>query len=58
MRGRMWIRLTVCSILLEGSDGGGVRCLETYGALKHGDVQHNVPEKGVMVVRHFSTRCR
>ena len=58
MRGRMWIRLTVCSILLEGSDGVWDLCMEIYGVLRCGDLQHNVPAKGVMAVRHSSIRCR
>lgn len=32
--------------------------MEICGLLRHGDLQHNVPEKVVMVVRHSSTRCR
>ena len=28
------------------------------GVLRHGDIQHNVPEKDVMGVRLSSTRCR
>lgn len=60
MRGRMWIRLMVCLVLsLEGL--GGVVWGSIYGyrgVLKYGDIQHNVPEKDVMAVRHSSTRCR
>ena len=60
MRGRMWIRLMVCSIFVEGLGGvGGGRCVQIgCGVLRHGDLQHNVPEKAVMAVRPFSTRCR
>ena len=58
MRGRTWIRLTVCAILLEGLDGVGSRFMESCGVLRHGDLQHNVPEKDVKAVRHSSTRCR
>ncbi len=30
----------------------------TCRVLIYDDLQHNVPEKGVMAVRHSSTRCR
>ena len=59
MRGRMWIRLMVCSILLEWLGGvGGAPTYGNCGVLRLGDLQHNVPEKAVMAVRHSSTRCR
>ena len=32
--------------------------MEICGLLRHGDLQRNVPEKGVMAVRHSSTRCK
>ena len=32
--------------------------MEICGLLRHSNLQHNVPEKDVMAVRHSSTRCR
>ena len=38
---------------------GGVGCCGGHcGVLRYGVLQHNVPEKDVMAVRHSSTRCR
>ena len=34
------------------------RCMGIGRVLRCGDLQHNVPEKDVMAVRHSSTRCR